>query len=427
VIDTHSLPEESFRQLARGPATPETVRLLAGAELSKHVALVRSLAGLAETRDHPHLPAIRSAYETLSEVRRVAPRAFSAVLGYPAVGAWALRTVLALRRGADRTARPERLAAVAAAAAIRGGVPARLTLPGTDVELPSLGAATLPGPASVQVHADGAEIIYAGTRVELPADPHTSVPGWRGLSVIAVPGKEFVLDDGDPYRFSFPATARTPLTAPAIAGWRARVQDGWRILDRDHPEVGAEVRETIVALIPMDAATGSLSSATAREAFGCVGMSLPDDARLVALTLAHEVQHAKLNALMDLFALTKAPTDDRFYAPWRDDPRPLIGLLHGTYAHLGVAGFWRRRRLVETDAVLALHAHTEFARWRQAAYESAGVVLRSGRLTDLGRLFVSALHDTLREWLDDEVPEPALSRARRQAARHHDGWLRGRR
>ncbi|WP_433731951.1 aKG-HExxH-type peptide beta-hydroxylase [Actinoplanes sp. CA-051413] len=29
------------------------------------------------------------------------------------------------------------------------------------------------------------------------------------------------------------------------------------------------------------------------------------------------------------------------HAPWRDNPRPLGGLMHGVYAFFGFAGLWR--------------------------------------------------------------------------------------
>jgi HEXXH motif-containing protein len=45
----------------------------------------------------------------------------------------------------------------------------------------------------------------------------------------------------------------------------------------------------------------------------------------------HEVQHLKLAALLDIVTLTMPGEHDRYYAPWRDDPRPLSGLLQGTY------------------------------------------------------------------------------------------------
>lgn len=59
--------------------------------------------------------------------------------------------------------------------------------------------------------------------------------------------------------------------------------------------------------------------------------------------MAHELQQLKRSALLDVAALTE-PDDRRCYAPWRDDPRPVSGLLQGAYAFLGVSSFRRTRR-----------------------------------------------------------------------------------
>jgi HEXXH motif-containing protein len=61
----------------------------------------------------------------------------------------------------------------------------------------------------------------------------------------------------------------------------------------------------------------------------------------------HENQHIKLSVLLDQMpvthqSITLASGTCRS-APWRLDPRPVIGLLQGIYAYLGVTGFWRRR------------------------------------------------------------------------------------
>jgi len=47
-----------------------------------------------------------------------------------------------------------------------------------------------------------------------------------------------------------------------------------------------------------------------------------------------------LNAVVELVDLPGGK--ELFYAPWRDDPRPLLGLLHGIYAFTAVhrIGWW---------------------------------------------------------------------------------------
>src|SRR5262249_37748051 len=153
--------------------------------------------------------------------------------------------------------------------------------------------------------------------------------------------------------------------------------------------IAEELAASVTVLTPLPTPASGVCSATLVDAFGCLFLSLAPDAESVAVTLAHELQHTKLNALMDLFDLLEPVAGERFHAPWRDDPRPVVGLLHGTYAFTGVTSFWRRQREHETSAAAELYANTEFARWRVSALRAARTLLGSGRLTTIGRQFVA--------------------------------------
>ncbi len=119
--------------------------------------------------------------------------------------------------------------------------------------------------------------------------------------------------------------------------------------------------------------------------------------------------------------LTKPDDGSRFYAPWRDDPRPVPGLLQGAYAYLGVTDFWRRQRHVETGAA-AVHAAAEFSRWCASALSVTRTLLDSGRLTRPGELFASAMARRLERWQDEEVSAQARALARERAERHLADW-----
>jgi HEXXH motif-containing protein len=107
-----------------------------------------------------------------------------------------------------------------------------------------------------------------------------------------------------------------------------------------------------------------------------------------------------------------------FYAPWREDIRPPLALLQGLYAHLGVAGFWRSQRVVESDDDRIRYAETEFALWRLAGRDSAGRLLASGSLTDEGRRFVAQIATLFDAWLAEPVSDAAFSQAARRAEEH---------
>lgn len=431
----HRMPADVFSALARGGGGAEAIRLIAAARRSRTLLLVRALVNIASETGHADAVTARQAYRALARVQQVAPHAVDRVLDYPQVGAWAMRTVLLLRRRAAAAARPGSLAAVAAVAAVRGAVPMTIRLTAdpsqSAIPLPSLGFAMVRGAREevfLRCDRDGAELVAARTSVAIPADPHQDGPRWRGIRRIAVDshglGADFLLDGWICAHLPPEFSAREHVSDPArVEQWRSLIAAGWDLLVRHHKEVASEVAAAMSVLTPLPTPPSGLTSATLGDAFGCIFLSLPPDARSAAVILAHELQHAKLAAVMDLFSLLESDTSERFYAPWRDDPRPLMGLLHGTYAHLGVTAFWRRQRQHEERVAGARHAHTEYARWRRAARDTAHSLLASGRLTETGRLFVTGMAQALDEWSADPVPDEALALAQRLAEEHRTRWL----
>ncbi|MEU4442941.1 HEXXH motif-containing putative peptide modification protein [Actinosynnema sp. NPDC050801] len=357
-----------FAALARGGGGPSVVRTLRRARRSRTLLLIRSIAAD---------PAARPAFSLLREVARVAPGAVDRVLDHPSVGAWATRTALA-----GAAARPAELAFTAAAAAVRAGVAVELEFPPVEVfSLPSLGVVVGPGWAYEPLP----EIDLGGAALQVDL--------WAGGGV----------PDGLPVAASVD-----------LPWWRDAVGSAWELLRRDHPALAAEFAEVVSVLTPMPSSPTGTSSATLADAFGCVFLSPMPDAETLAVTLVHEAQHSKLVALMDLFALVEPGRDALFYAPWREDPRPAAGLLHGTYAHLGVARFWRSRP--------GAAARVEYARWRSAALITAETLLTSGRLTPTGTAFVTEMAAVLRAWCAEPLPPSALAVAEAEAAAHHARW-----
>jgi HEXXH motif-containing protein len=193
------------------------------------------------------------------------------------------------------------------------------------------------------------------------------------------------------------------------------------VLARDHPRTAAEVAWLIRTVVPLAGEEGSMQSMTTRQTFGSIGLTLPGDDVQAALTLAHEVQHAKLAALMDLVPLYTEPGLADYYAPWRPDPRPLASLLQGLYAHLEVARFWRHRRLAG-DTAEAWQANVEFAKWRAACAEVASSVSSRPGLTSCGCTFVDGMISVLRAWQDDAIPAPVAAQADREIREHKLKW-----
>jgi HEXXH motif-containing protein len=311
------------------------------------------------------------------------------------------------------------VAASAAAAAIRAGLDAEIEVPvlGAGVLLPSLGAAEAVGGTAV-IAAKEAEVRSGSLRVR--ARP--GEPGWRELRRATAGPLSVVIDDLDPFRMPTPDGGPTGrLTPSQVTELRDTLRAAWPVLtSASAAEIAAIVR-VIVPYRPPDSGNFSIS-VSSPQVFGTVAMSRQPDKYMCAETLVHETQHLKLCALIDLVTLTRPDDGQRYYAPWRPDPRPAGGLLQGAYAFLGVSGFWREQRQAAPEPGIRQRAHAEFARWRDGAATAAATLLHSGQLTSVGETFVETMASVLDEWRREPVPGDALAVARRKSDRHRARW-----
>jgi uncharacterized protein len=416
----HSLSPKIFDALAAGGGGWAAAEELRRTQYSKHFLLLRGVVMTAEQTGHEQAALAARGYEVLAEAQRQAPGPVAALIQHPSVGAWARRTIVALRGGADTPgATPGGLAAVGAAAMVMAGLTTEIDVPVNNgiATLPSLGSA---GPfsastVSVRHHIPRTQISAGSQVIEIADNIRQPAPGWHPLRLISDDPFELLLDDSDPFRL--PAA---PHLAPVddIQRWSCAFRSAWGLLDRHHPETADEVKSLIKVIVPVAKPPRGQASSSSPETFGAIGLSEPEDACEFASTLAHETQHVKLSALLDLTPLTLPDDGARFYAPWREDPRPASGLLQGAYAYVGVSGFWRCQREFSSE----IEAHVEFARWREAAAFVVRTLLSSGRLTAEGNRFVRGMVTTLDAWQNEPVPQAARRQAANERERHMTRW-----
>lgn len=449
----HRLSAPSVLALARGEGGGAAVAELLTAERSRRLLLLRAFAdGLAG--GGPPQPAgtdalsHRDAWSLLGRAQQQSAQAFEDVLMCPHTGMW---LSVALRRLRGATTYEEaplwvavgHLSALAAAAATRAGLDFSLTVPVRRgrVPLPTLGCAVLGDAAepwgTARVEARDGRLRMSGGRDTVTAGPEWSrdAPGWHAVRRLRLdgtgPGKFLALDELDPYRtFPHPSPPRL-LSAADARLWQDLLTDAWEILLRDEPESAEAMDVGLLSLAPTPARERYRPhSVTAGDAFGGVMASRPDDAAQLAATLVHEFQHTKLGGLIHLGPLSEPPArqgageeqrEELFYAPWRDDPRPLSGLLQGIYAFAGVARFWCAHRHA-ADAAHAPMAHFEFALWRAQVSSTVRLVHRHEHLTPLGLRLLGALRGRCEQWMAEPVPTAELAMADEAAADHRARW-----
>jgi HEXXH motif-containing protein len=427
ILQYHRVPQPLFDEIAAGGGGTEAVDALAAGQRSKRKILLAGVPGAARAASPDQRRLASLGYDLLAEAQLYDSAAADVVISYPSVGAWARRTVRGLLRpdAALPGAEPDLMCAVAAAAAIRARLPAQIEVPVRRgvVMLPSLGAAAADGErAVVRSTAAGAEVYSASRRVEIPADPHRDAGGWTGLRRVTAGPLDALVDDLDPFRMPAVQDLASRLDAAQADLWAAAFRQAWAMLHQHHRATAVEVAAAVKVIVPRDVPPLGVVSSSSPDTFGAVAMSQPYDGCALAETLAHEVQHLKLSALIDVVKLTEPDNGSSFYAPWRDDPRPADGLLQGIYAYLGVSGFWRLQRLHEHGDA-RMRADARYVRWRDAAATAAETLRSSGRLTPAGSRFVEVIVRTLSGWgAKDRVPEQAHTLARQIAEQHRRRW-----
>ena len=338
--------------MCSGPVTDDTLRLLESTQHSHRRLGFRAL--LDQLTANPAAVGRAADPETgwavLAAAEKRDPAAMADILLHPAVGVWLTRALHYTRPGNDAPW-PELgyLNAIAAAAAVRAGLPRTLRVPVWHgiVSLPTVGHARLPGAFPV----GAVDVVSAGLDSHLRVNPATTIrldgsdeaffPARRHISTSHDLTLRAWLDHHDPYHGFGAPRAPSELTDVELAEWRKLVDEAWHVLTRDHRPYAHELATGLRLLVPLEPG-GDTVGASSPAAFGGIQLSASESATEFAEALVHELQHSKLNAVLGLAKLTDGDLTRRYLAPWRDDPRPLTGVLHGVYAFTCGVEFWLR-------------------------------------------------------------------------------------
>nr|WP_232328100.1 HEXXH motif domain-containing protein [Kibdelosporangium sp. MJ126-NF4]CEL17031.1 Transcriptional regulator [Kibdelosporangium sp. MJ126-NF4] len=318
------------------------------------------------------------------------------LLLYPTVGVWLTRILRRLHGQATGSipvwSELGYLHSLVAVAAIRAGVPCHVRLPVVHgvVTLPAMGQLEPPmvfpaGFAELR-HTASETTISIGRMDPMPLDSPHFRPAHRHVAQSRGVRMTVEINDCDPYReFSEPLPPQR-LDSARSAEWRKLLDEAFDLLTLWHPDFAWELSAGLRMVTPLSS-DGMIHGASSSVAIGCVAVAQKPSATLVAETLVHEFQHSKLNGLLGLFDLGQ---QDDMYAPWRDDPRPLSGLLHGVLAFLSVAEFWQVQRDLLSDEE-SKQANFTFALRRQQVGEAISALRNEPALTRLGRRLLESL------------------------------------
>jgi uncharacterized protein len=302
------------------------------------------------------------------------PAAVRDVLAHPHARAWAVRC-MTTSKVADPDLDRAHLAGLAAAAALRAGLTVTLPVPVRHGALyfPTVGALRVgPGPdATAVVSVSPGRVVAAGRDGE-----------WQSARRISGGLFQVALDDLDPFRdcHGWPAASR--LEPGQALAWRQAISSAGQRLLAAVPAYASVLGAGLRSIVPLSQPPSGDRSATARHAFGAIALALPAAPLGVDDLIVHEFQHSKLHALVDLHELFDAADPRRLRVPWRADPRPVEGALHGAYAHLALAHLWQAR---------GLDGRARHLRYRSWVSQACTALLGMGALTADGERFVAGM------------------------------------
>lgn len=411
------------------------MRRLRRVERSRRLLLLRAIvdqAGKTPELTAP-LPPPEAAWDLLARAQQAAPAALDAVLAHPHTGTWAGYTVRLLG-GQVSGVWPTwvhigYVHSLAAAAAIRAGIGFQATVPVAhgEVIVPTLGVAWLFAEqpwsvAEIRGVGGGVEIADSATTVQLPRDLGADAAGWSGIRTLHARtgglSLSLRLDDVDPYRDHREPGLSRRVDGAEVAAWRELMAQAWALIVTFLPDVAEALRVGLDSVVPKPAARFRATSSSSSDALGSAVLARPRDASVLAAMLVHEFQHNRLDGLAHVVPLWENDPRERFYTAWRDDPRPVGGVVQGVYAFFGMTAFWRA--LARHTG--GLRAAFEFAHNRAITWRAVVDLRGDAALTVAGRRFLDGVAELLGPWQDEAVDLDAAEFARLVAVDHYVGW-----
>ncbi|GAB2979220.1 HEXXH motif domain-containing protein [Saccharothrix stipae] len=427
----HGITLAQLDALASGRPDDGSTALLRGVGRTRRLLALRLV--LHHAREHRStsspLPPVDEAWELLVAAERARPEAVADLLSRPQVGVWSAHLLRRMRgRGTDPAPmwfHIGQLHLLAAAGGVAAGLRFTLGIPlweGVAV-LPGLGTARVPdnaewGHCTLVSDASGLTVkTSSGDAHPVEWQPDHILRGDVGSTAPRVH-----LDDTGPYRGLAIPERPAPLSGAAVARWQSIFTEAWTLLERHHPHQARELAGGLSMITPRSTVFRFRShSGSVGDGYGAAIISEPHDAAHLAMTMVHEYQHSKLNAIGQLAPLTSVDSAATCYAPWRDDARPVAGLYQGVNAFLSVVEFLARQRGHSTGVDAAL-MHFDFALLRGQVGEALEALRGHPSLTEPGKRFAGVLAERLTALLDLAVPAELLSAAETAALDHRAAW-----
>jgi len=175
-------------------------------------------------------------------------------------------------------------------------------------------------------------------------------------------------------------------------------------------------------ILPLHCGSIGFGSASSEDILGLIYLPGVDTKYDVAECLLHESLHQKLFRIesgINLFS-DHSPTEEKYYSPWRADPRPLRMILHGSYVFTAIAEMWQR--LAEEPSYNLNNGNPIFlATYRaQQAIEGIRIIKKFGNLKKYGQQLLDSIEENAESVIQKVNPSNTIDQDVNKLLKKHN-------
>lgn len=207
------------------------------------------------------------------------------------------------------------------------------------------------------------------------------------------------------------------------------VQSGLAVLARFHPEVFRQFADNVYAMALKPLYNGRFTNMAYSDLPGTFIISYKNNPYELADIFIHEFHHNRLfffeeqGSFFSQQSQVDPLNDSVFYSPWRDDLRPLHGILHAAYVYTPVNEFWLS--VLKHGGVDKAHrdyAIDRLLRGVMQVHIGLYILKQQGNLTPAGKGIVDDIQARLNK-ITEEIRPMNLSYALQATVCFEDGTL----
>lgn len=189
--------------------------------------------------------------------------------------------------------------------------------------------------------------------------------------------------------------------------WENYFIQALEIVKSINPNIFQKLNSLVQNILVIKSSEGTHGSMSPKCLIGTIYLPDVEDSIIIAECLVHECLHQYLYRIEFAGSLffDNDGLEELYYSPWKDNPRPLIMLLHGAFVFTGVVMFYNE--LSKKD--LTLNQIEIFKKRMIYRYSQIRIALNGlqhhNKMSDLGNRIVQILEDELQElnFLDSQV------------------------